>query len=98
MNNSGPLNEEEEIMDKTLLTVGGAAKILDRSTASVRIYEAQGKLPVIRTATGLRLFRVKDVQEFAQKYLRGEAGALVSHPAAKSPEPIRRKAKSDERT
>jgi excisionase family DNA binding protein len=49
-----------------LLTVGEAAKILDRSADSVRAYAECGKLPVLRTQSGLRLFRFRDVDQLAR--------------------------------
>lgn len=50
-----------------LLTVGEAAKLLDRSTDTVRSYAANGKLPVIRTLGGLRLFERSDVECLAKQ-------------------------------
>jgi DNA-binding transcriptional MerR regulator len=62
------------------LTTGDAAKILDRSTASVILYERTGKLPAIKTANGRRLFRESDVRDLARK-LRGR-GAEATGGAA----------------
>ena len=54
-------------MNESLLTVNDVAKMLNRSGESVRGYERQGKLPAIKTLRGLRLFKEKDVREFAGK-------------------------------
>jgi DNA-binding transcriptional MerR regulator len=48
--------------DDYVLTVADAARILDRSSDSVRAYERRGRLPAQRTAGGVRLFRLEDVE------------------------------------
>lgn len=50
-----------------LLTVGEAAKLLDRSTDTVRAYADHGKLKSLRTQRGQRLFVMSDVQQFAKE-------------------------------
>ncbi len=49
------------------LTVGDAAKIIKVSADSIRLYEKHGKLPAVRTASGIRLFNRHDVEMFAKK-------------------------------
>ena len=50
----------------TYLTLSEAARRLDRSVYSVKLYEKSGRLPALRTATGLRLFDQRDVDAFAR--------------------------------
>ncbi|MEO7189496.1 MAG: MerR family DNA-binding transcriptional regulator [Vicinamibacterales bacterium] len=47
------------------ITVNEAAKILGLSAASVRLWENSGKLPAVRTTTGIRLFSLVEVQRVA---------------------------------
>jgi len=49
------------------LTTMDAARLLNRSPETVRLYERRGQLPAIRTAGGQRLFRRKDVEKFARE-------------------------------
>jgi excisionase family DNA binding protein len=51
------------------LTVNAAAKILDVSEATVRSYERRGKLPALRTSSGVRLFNKSDVEQFRKAAL-----------------------------
>jgi excisionase family DNA binding protein len=51
----------------TLMTTGDAARILNRSTEAVRMYERSGKLPALKTANGQRLFKEADVRKLATK-------------------------------
>ena len=53
-----------------LLTVGEAAKLLDRSTDTVRGYADNGKLKSLRTQGGQRLFVMSDVQQLAKELPR----------------------------
>jgi excisionase family DNA binding protein len=59
--------EGQHKMKDNFLTVNDAAKLLDRSGEAVRVYERQGKLPAIRTAGGVRLFKQADVESLKQK-------------------------------
>jgi hypothetical protein len=53
---------------QSFLTVGEAASIIHRSPSMVRVYERDGNLKVAgRTAGGLRLFRLCDVEKLAVK-------------------------------
>ena len=54
-------------MDDTLLTATDASRILNRSAVAVRGYEKDGKLPAVRTASGVRLFKKSDVEAFAAR-------------------------------
>jgi len=49
------------------LTTSEAAKVLDRSADTVRLYERSGKLPAQKTRGGLRLFKASDVERLAQQ-------------------------------
>lgn len=51
-----------------LLTVLDVAKLLDRSSESVRAYEKTGKLRAVKTKSGIRLFQMDDVLEFKEKF------------------------------
>ncbi len=50
-----------------LLTVGDAARVLDLTSRSVQDLENRGRLPAIRTARGLRLFKRSDVDQLAEE-------------------------------
>ena len=54
-------------MASQLLTTNDAAKILDRSPATVRFYEREGKLSATRTAGGVRLFERIAVERLAHE-------------------------------
>jgi len=53
------------------LTCNDAAKVVKVSPDSIRLYEKTGKLAAIKTASGIRLFRKRDVERFAR--MRQEA-------------------------
>ena len=48
------------------LTCGDAAKMVGVSPDAIRSYEKAGKLAAIKTASGVRLFRKRDVERFAR--------------------------------
>jgi len=48
-------------------TASAALRVIGKSDGMVRNYAATGKLPCIRTSTGLRLFRKSDLQKFIGK-------------------------------
>ncbi len=50
-----------------LLSTADAARILGVVPATVRQLERNGRLPAIRTAGGIRLFRRADVERFARE-------------------------------
>lgn len=58
-------------MRERLLTTGAAAHVITAATGRpygpgvVRYYENLGRLPAIRTTTGVRLFREADVRRLA---------------------------------
>ena len=45
------------------LTCNDAAKVAEVSPDSIRLYEKTGKLAAIKTASGIRLFRKRDVEQ-----------------------------------
>jgi DNA-binding transcriptional MerR regulator len=57
-----------QMKNDTLLTVSSAARLMEKSEAAVRYAATTGKLPVIRTTNGQRLFRESDVREFLNKH------------------------------
>ena len=54
-------------MKETFFTPSAAARLIGKSEGMVRIYAATGKLPCIRTSTGVRLFRKSDLEKFIGK-------------------------------
>ncbi len=48
-----------------LLTTGDTARILDLTPRYVQDLECKGKLPAMRTARGMRLFKRSDVERLA---------------------------------
>ena len=50
---------------QTFLTTFDAAKVLQVSPATVRLWNRLGKLPAIRTVGGMRLFTSEDVDRLA---------------------------------
>ena len=48
------------------LTCNDAARVVGVSPDAIRLYEKAGKLAAIRTASGVRLFRKRDVERFAR--------------------------------
>lgn len=66
--------------DDDLLTVTPASLILRLSDNGTRLLADSGALPCLRTATGVRLFRRRDVEELARRRAEGGrrgAGELV---------------------
>lgn len=55
---------------EALLTTSDAAKVLERSADRVRGYEREGKLLALKTVSGQRLFRLKDVKTLAKQLKR----------------------------
>jgi len=49
------------------LCVSDAARLLERSVQTVRLYEQTGKLPAVRAANGFRLFKESDVRRLADE-------------------------------
>jgi DNA-binding transcriptional MerR regulator len=74
-------DEEEE-----LLNISDASHIIDCSPSTVRNLEARGLLPAMRTRSGLRLFKLSDVQKAAkeraaEKEMRRRKGPKAARPA-----------------
>jgi len=68
-------------MQNDLLTVFAVAQLLNRSPSTIRKYEADGKLKALRTSSGDRLFRRRDVERFIAKH-RTPADGPELQPAA----------------
>jgi predicted site-specific integrase-resolvase len=59
-----PRSAEDSGVNVVFLEPADAAKVLDRTPATVRDYADSGRLPVAaRTVRGLRLFRREDVEK-----------------------------------
>ena len=55
-------------MKDIFLTPSAAARLIGKGEAMVRIYADSGRLPCIRTSTGMRLFRQSDLEKFINKH------------------------------
>jgi excisionase family DNA binding protein len=53
-------------IDTEILTTGSVARMLNCSPDYVRLLAREGRLPVLRTRLGQRLFILEDVERFAQ--------------------------------
>ena len=51
----------------SFMSVSSAARLIGKSESQVRYAAATGKLPVIRTENGQRLFKRSDVEAFVRK-------------------------------
>lgn len=58
-----------EFRTEPLLTIGDAARLLGLSTSRVRQLADGGALPVIKTASGVRLFHQRDVERLTAQRL-----------------------------
>ena len=65
-------------MDLDYLMVSEAARILERSSDSVRSYNGRGLLKAIRIAGGVRLFRRQDVITLKER-LHGQQQGQYAH-------------------
>ena len=54
-------------LDGHILTISGAARVLECSEQTARKYADSGKLPSVRAGNGVRLFRESDVKDLAAK-------------------------------
>lgn len=52
---------------KQLFTVSAAARRLERSENTIRVYTETGRLSCVRTTNGRRLFRESDIEEFLKR-------------------------------
>jgi hypothetical protein len=59
--------KEDFLKDDNLFTSSAAARFIRKSEGTVRSYVTTGKLPCIRTSTGVRLFRKSDLEKFISK-------------------------------
>jgi excisionase family DNA binding protein len=57
------------------------ARFLGKSAETVRLYERRGKLPAMRTAGGVRLFKRADVLQLAELLVQEAEAAGMSHDA-----------------
>ena len=72
-----PLMEGEN----TLLTVSDAADLLDLTANAVRRLSDRGDIATLRTASGIRLFRLSDVQQLAiERQGKSRTGRPRRHP------------------
>jgi DNA-binding transcriptional MerR regulator len=55
------------------LMTGETARLLGRSVEMVRIYEKTGRLPAVRTGSGIRLFNVDDVEKLRDELVERRA-------------------------
>ena len=55
-----------------LLTVSHAARALKVAANTVRLWERQGKLPVLRTTSGVRLFDRRDIDRLIAARAKGD--------------------------
>lgn len=62
-----------------LLSVADASRILNVVPATVRAMERAGRLPALRTAGGIRLFRREDVERLAVERHRREVPEASSN-------------------
>jgi excisionase family DNA binding protein len=51
----------------TLLTASEAARILNKSVQTVREWADQGRLPMVRTAAGWRMFDRQEIERIARE-------------------------------
>lgn len=71
-----------------LLSTADAARLLGVVPATVRLMERDGRLPAQRTAGGMRLFRLDDVERLVAERLirRQEApGCVLTPPLKEAP-------------
>ena len=54
-------------LEQYTITVSEAGRIINKSAETVRAYERAGRLPAIKTARGMRLFRESDVRALARQ-------------------------------
>ena len=57
------------------LTTLDVARRLNKSPETVRVYERLGKLPAVKTKSGMRLFREADVERFERERETGPEAA-----------------------
>lgn len=65
-------------MEDIMLTTE-VARFLGKSSEMVRLYERRGKLPAMRTAGGVRLFKRADVLQLAELLVREAKASGTSH-------------------
>ena len=60
------------MQDVELLTVSHAARALQVAANTLRLWERQGKLPALRTTSGVRLFDRRDIDRLIAERLRAK--------------------------
>lgn len=55
------------------MTTGDAAKQVGVAPDTIRLWERLGRLPALRTASGVRLFQRTDVDRVVRERLRGRS-------------------------
>jgi excisionase family DNA binding protein len=64
-----------------IMLTAEVARFLGKSSETVRLYERRGKLPAMRTAGGVRLFKRADVLQLAELLVQEAEAAGKSHDA-----------------
>jgi hypothetical protein len=68
-----------------LLTITAAARIVDRSVVTLRLWERQGRITPMRDSSGRRLYRAADVQRVAASIGRPGHGLGPGRPRGGEP-------------
>lgn len=63
----------QNVKQPDFLTNGEAARALGVSISTLYNYERMGKIPALRTARGLRLYLLCDVEKLAEEMRNGSA-------------------------
>ena len=61
-------------MAADIMTVSEAARVLERSSQTIRDWADAGVLPVMRTSTGQRIFRRVDVERVREEREHAQGG------------------------
>jgi excisionase family DNA binding protein len=64
-----------------IMLTAEVARFLGKSSETVRLYERRGKLPAMRTAGGVRLFKRADVLQLAELLVQEAEAAGLRHDA-----------------
>jgi len=65
----------KRLTNDTPMMIADVARLLHMTTNGVRYFERRGRLPAIRTTTGVRLFMPEDVERFRAERERGKVVA-----------------------
>jgi predicted site-specific integrase-resolvase len=72
-----------------LLTITAAARIVDRSPVTLRLWERQGRITPMRDSSGRRLYRAEDVRRVAATIGRPGRGLGSARPSGEETGPAR---------